>query len=630
MAFLIQPSFARGEVSQDVGARVDLDQYRVGLATVRNAVIRPQGGFFDRPGLRFVAESKTRTAAAWDPATTFSADSWVSHTLDGALDLWVSLETNFMVEPGTDDTKWSPNRVCQLPFQFSKTQAYVLEFGHKYMRVFMKGGQVDTTDTSGVPVEIATPYTAAEVFALRFCQQADTLFLFHPNHAPAKMARASHVSWTLSDLPITNSPDWASGHPSCGCFYKQRLCMASSPGAPEKIAMSRSADYFNFNTNTADVVDGVPGDPLADDASVVELASNTMDAILWMVPLRTLLVGTVSDEWRVEMTSANAPIPDCDAQTSKGSEHIPPLTVGSTLLFVQRQGRAVLELAYALSSDGFEASDVTALADHLLESAGIVSWCYQQTPRSIVWAVREDGVLLGMTYMREHQVIAWHRHDTQGRFEAVASIPGDREDELWAVVRRNVGGTWRRYIERMEPEFKEDSRMNAFLLDSGLSYSGSAVGTLSGLDHLEGLTVDVLADGYVQKSKTVTGGQISLDREASVVHVGLPYVTDFQTLRLDGGAPDGTSQGRMKKLAGMKVLFRRTAGELQVGDDPDRLGPQIIDSPDPDNPLALFNGYENLSLVGGWERDIQIFIRRTQPLPMNILAIVPELVTGSK
>ena len=723
-ATLIQPSFGKGELSPSLHGRVDLEQYRVGLATALNGYIMPQGGFVSRPGFRHIAVAKEFTAWEWDAATAYVADDTVLY----GTDTWVALASSTNVEPGTDSTKWTQLKVRLIPFVFSTVQAYILEFGHKYIRVYKEGGHVLN---GGNPVEITTTYTADEIFSLNYCQSADILHLCHPDHAPAKLTRTSHTAWTLSDISFTSPPAWTTGYPALCTFFEQRFVLAASPGKPQQIAMSRSADYYNFNTNTSS-----GGDPLDDDACVYTIAANQVNAIKWLVPMETLLMGAAGGEWKLTGGSNDVVTPtsiSIKPQTKRGAADAPrPLEVGSSVLFLQRQGRVAREFVYTLERDGYIDNDITALADHLLIQDTIVDWSYQQSPRSLVWAAREDGALLGLTYMREHEVVAWHRHITPGGwFESTAAIPGETEDEMWVAVKRTLkfkgwhlaiadtntdtkadgkiddtfdiedgftfesgcvvsgvtptgdarwfrykgsvsvaasgaaktitfaatptgdqiepvhdaGGTldaanwdelttatrYRRYVERLAPEHREETSLNAFFMDSGLSYSGAGLAEFSGLEHLEGMSVDVLADAYVQAAKTVTNGLITLDRGAAVVHAGLGYNTDLLTLRMEGGAPDGVSQGRTKAVAALSVLFHRTLGELRIGPDEDQLDIHLFNTDENPiaDPIGLYSGYDKISFDSGWGADGRVLIRRTQPLPMTILAIVPTVAVGS-
>ncbi len=204
---------------------------------------------------------------------------------------------------------------------------------------------------------------------------------------------------------------------------------------------------------------------------------------------------------------------------------------------------------------------MTILAEHISES-GINQMSYQQEPNQIIWCVREDGRLVGLTYQREQQVVAWHQHIFGGAFgagiavcESIATIPtDDKEYQTWVIIKRTINGSTKRYVEYINTfDFTETDNTTFNFLDSQLSYSGSATTTITGLDHLEGQTVSVLANGSTHPDRTVTGGSITLARSATKVKVGLKYTSLLQTMRLDAGAQNGTSQAKTKRIFNISV-----------------------------------------------------------------------------
>ena len=218
-------------------------------------------------------------------------------------------------------------------------------------------------------------------------------------------------------------------------------------------------------------------------------------------------------------------------------------------MFVQRAKRKVRELVYNYDTDGFIAPDLTILAEHISDS-GITEMSYQQEPQSILWCVRTDGILIGLTYARNEQVVGWHRHIFGGVFgsgnavvESVATIPGDlNEDVTYVIVKRTINGATRRYVEYLQPVDYGSDLTAAFFVDSGLTYSGGATTTISGLHHLIGQSVTILADGSTHPNKTVSAtGTITLDRSSTKVQIGLNYNSTLQTMRLEAGSQDGTA-----------------------------------------------------------------------------------------
>jgi hypothetical protein len=265
---------------------------------------------------------------------------------------------------------------------------------------------------------------------------------------------------------------------------------------------------------------------------------------------------------------------------------------------------------------------------------------YQSQPQSIVWMARNDGVLLGFTYEREQEVLAWHRHTLGGVYgngdavvESVACIPNPAgtADELWVAGKRTVDGVTRRYIEYMDAMW-DDSRdqEDAFYVDCGLTYDGSAVATITGLWHLNGQTVTILADGAAHPDKTVANGAITLNRSASVVQIGLGYTSAAWTQRAEAASSSGTAQGKLKRINKITVRLWQALGDWKFGTEPTGTLEKIIfrsfgDAAGVAPPL--FEGDKDVTLPGGYESEGRIYWQVTQPFPGTLLALMPEVET---
>ena len=405
---------------------------------------------------------------------------------------------------------------------------------------------------------------------------------------------------------------------------------------------------------------------------------------------------------------------------------------------MQRARRKIRELAFNFDVDGYVAPDMTILAEHITEG-GLTQVAYQQEPNQIIYATREDGELVGLTYQREQQVTAWHRHIFGGRFgnatitvtdfaniangtrivltkadgttttftsttsatsgkfhttssnnqtatnlktlidadsdftatvstnvvtiketsplstgfltitslddnvrlaktdegkavcESVAVIPtDDTEYEVYVIVKRTINGATRRFVEVLNVfDFDQTDNTSFNFLDSALSYSGSPATNISGLSHLEGQVVAILADGATHPNKTVSSGAITLDRSAKNVKVGLAFTSLLQTMRLDAGSQDGTSQGKTKRIYDITVRMFETIG-IEVGPDlnnmeriPFRSSANLMDEG-----IPPFTGDKEIEFRGNYETDGFIFVRQTQPLPFTILSLYPRLTTN--
>jgi F0F1-type ATP synthase epsilon subunit len=380
----------------------------------------------------------------------------------------------------------------------------------------------------------------------------------------------------------------------------------------------------------------------ADDAMVYTIASNQVNAIRYLKSVRTLVVGTTGGEFTVSADGTNASITPTNVtikrQSSFGSANVDAIPAGNAILFLQKAKRKIRELAYNFDSDGYVAPDLTILNEAVTKS-GINEMSYQQEPDSIIWCVREDGQLAGLTYQRSENVIAWHRHIFGGVFgsgdavcESVASISGTlTEDEVWVIIKRTINGATKRYVECFSDfDFDETSASDFKFLDSHLSYSGSSTSTLSGLTHLEGQTVSILADGATHADKTVSSGAITLDRACTKAVVGLNYDSILQTMRIEGGAAEGTAQGKTKRISKVVLRLFETVG-VKVGPSLSQLEtiPFRTTSSKLSSPVdTLLAGDKEIEFRDDYNSDGFIFIKQDQPLPCSVLAIYPTLVTS--
>jgi len=425
------------------------------------------------------------------------------------------------------------------------------------------------------------------------------------------------------------------GYPSAIAFHQDRMFFAGIPSYPQTIFGSAVGSYKNFTPNgTTD-----------SDSVTFTLNSEDSNKVCWIASdEKGLLAGTQANEWAISGSDAGLVITPTSVYAKKsgkyGSAELQPARLGKAALYVQKSQRKVREYTFFYDVAGFKSVDLTELGNHIGES-GITLIAAQTEPQPIVWGVRTDGVLIAMTYDRDSENLraGWSRHILGGQstsggadpvVESVAVIPtsAGNYDEVWLSVKRYINGQTVRSVEYLEKPFDdEDDQADGYFLDCGASYSGSAVTTISGLWHLEGETVDVCADGAVQTSKTVSSGSITLDLAASVVHVGYTYNSDGRMLRLDAGAADGTSIGKIRRTHRVGFLLHRTAA-FKIGQDFDNLD-QLTFRTASDNvseAVPLFSGIISENFPANYDFENYICWRQDQPLPCSILAVMPQLV----
>jgi len=383
-----------------------------------------------------------------------------------------------------------------------------------------------------------------------------------------------------------------------------------------------------------DRTDGSAGeDPLDDDAIEVTLSGRQANGIEFLEPRTKLWVGTAGGEWTICGSLGDAVTPaaiKANQEGTCGASAARPEAVGFATLYIQRAGRKVREMSYRLESDAYVSRDLTILSEHIT-APGLTQLSWVQEPDAILYCVRSDGAVATLTYEPDQEVAAWSRVVTDGVVEGLASIfsAQSMRDELWAVVRREVMGEERRYIEYLEANFDGDID-EAFFVDSGLTYRGDPATTVYGLGHLAGRTVAVLADGAVQTDRVVAqDGSITLDRPASVVHAGLPYVSRLQPMRLEAGSARGTAQTKLKRITKVAVRFHDTLGG-KVGPNADSLETVCFRSST--TPMGrsagAWTGDKIINFPRGWNRDGILTVVQDQPLPMTVLLIVPTLVVN--
>jgi hypothetical protein len=522
------------------------------------------------------------------------------------------------------ETKASATMARLIPFQFNIEQAYIIEMGHEYLRFYKDNGQI----VSGTAAyEIASPYASALIGAVQYVQNSDTMRLVNQSVCPMILTRTGHTAWTLaSSVFIAQPADWsaASGYPGCVTLYEQRSVYAGTPEKPQTMWFSTTGYPDDMTTGTN-----------ADDG--MELSLDDNNVIMWMKAARYLNVGTGEAEWVVSSGAGDEAMSPTKKKARRisryGSSFLPAVAIANALLFVQRAGRKLRELIYDYIQDNYgDPPDLTIFAEHVTKT-GIKSYAFQREPDSILWCVLNDGTIAAFTYNKAQEITGWHTHTTgsttsTGLFEDVACIPVADHDQVWFVVSRTIGGVTKRYVEYLAPDF-DDAQEDCWFVDCGLKYDGTGTTQLTGLDHLEGSTVSILADGAPMPNKTVASGTISISTAASVVIAGLPFTSILEPMDLETKEEGGSSQGKRKKIHQVMVRFYKTLG-AKVGSAAGTIDTIPFRTPsDPmDSAPPLFTGDKIVPFAGGWDRHGYIRITQDQPLPLTVLAVEPLVNTG--
>lgn len=443
------------------------------------------------------------------------------------------------------------------------------------------------------------------------------------------VSTSGSTRWKLGEFNDTR------GWPAAMTFHQGRAWWVRNKVRPQSVWGSQLGDFENMTPTEPD------GTVLATNAITVTLDDDQLNTASWVLSFTTgLAIGAASGEFMIQPANPNSGIsPDnirATRQSDRGSDlQVAPARVSGVVLFTQRGGRKVRQLEYDFSTNSFTTLDLTALADHITGS-GVVESAWQTLPDGVLWLVRADGTLATLTFDREHKVRAWSRQVLGGSNVVVESVcvvpsPDGTSDDVYLAVARTFNGTTVRTIEYIRAPFRGDIDVASagFFVDCGLSYSGTPATTFSGLNHLEGQTVSICADGSVRQPKVVTGGSVTATGPASsVAHIGLPYTTRIETLPIEAGAGAGTAQNQLKKIDEVSLRFLDTAGGRYGRDGHmEAISGRTLDMP-MSSAVPLFTGDRRLRFPAGWDRQGQVVVESDDPLPLTLLAIITDVQTN--
>ena len=454
-----------------------------------------------------------------------------------------------------------------------------------------------------------------QVFAHDYYGIAEITSVSSARSATATVVKRLGATTATSNFSV--SP-WSAnkGYPNCAGFLEDRLFFAGTKRYGQTFWGSRGGDYNNFSAS-------IP--TLDTDAITAMLNGGQVNGIKAIITFGEAIMLTAGGEYKV--SGRNGPMSPSNvhsqAQEYRGISDVAPVTVGSRIVYVQQQGSIVRDLGYQYDQDKYTGDDLTLLAEHLFRKHKIVSMAYQQAPYSIIWCVRDDGLLLGLTYIKEQELFAWHKHSTEGgRFIDVACIAGEDEDELYCVVERD--GKY--YVEVMAPRGKTDNVAEQYFVDCGKTCSGAGLREIDGLNHLEGKTVAILADGFVLPRQEVKNGKVTLNAAYKTIHVGLPIQSVFKSLPVELIGQDGSYLGRKKRVSKVMMMFHKSRGGRygRVDESMDEMKWRSTEHWG--EPIDLYTGKKEINIpAASYEMTQQIVVRQDDPLPLTILSMVAEV-----
>ena len=670
---VLKQSFSGGEVSPEMFGRIEDAGYQNGAAMVRNFMVRPQGSLENRAGFAFVRAAKYDDKAvrliafAYSPTQTLVIEfghkycrfhSQGGTVLDGSGDVYEiatpyeeahlfdvhyvqSADVMTLVHP-----QYAPRELRRYGAADWRLQEIAFEPtlappANVKGQVHGGGGIETQYVVTSIDGNDESRASAAVKLTNNLYTTGNRNVLSWDKVAGAKRYKVYKKSGGLfgyigqtEDTSLTDdniAPDLAStppvydklfaqadDYPAAVSYFQQRRVFAGTVSKPLHVWMSKSGTESNMSYS-------IPS--RADDRILFRIAAREAGMVSHIVPLSKLVLLSGGAEWNVNTLNSDALTPDSvsvSPQSYVGASQVQPVIVNNALVYAAARGGHVRELAYNWQAGGYITGDLSLRCAHLFDGREIRDLAQAKAPYPVVWAVSSDGSLLGCTYLPEQQIGAWHRHDTDGAFESCACVSEGADDILYCAVRRQIGGRTVRYIERMAAR-RFDAPEDAFFVDCGLSYNGTPTDTVSGLEHIEGKLVHILADGAVMPPQTVASGRVSLPHPAAKIHVGLPIAADMQTLPLAVPLDNAYAQGRQKNINKVWLRVYRTSGIFAGQSDTELVEYKQRRTEPPGSPPQTKSEQIEIVLRAQWNADAQIFVRQIHPLPLTLLSMAAEV-----
>lgn len=552
----IQTTFQSGELSPRMLGRTETDQYKQGLSICQNMVADARGGIRNRAGTKHLL---TVTA-------TF-----------GRIEV----------------------------FQVTEDIYYFLVFS-----AVAGVTQLDIYDSDGVPytLSLTTPWGPDELDDIFFIEEptGNYLYMVHPGAPTQKLEYipASTSFTVLQTVSFTSKPaEWIVGnYPSCGAIFQGRLWLGGTITEPATFWGSKSGAYEDFSVSA----------PVVASDAIIAVSMERFGAIQWMEGTKNLVVGTTNGEYLIVAESGLLQPGDIniERQSAYGSSHIQPVQVNERLFYVSGDGRKVRSMFFEFATNNWVSEDLIFISEHLSEGV-IVDIRWAPNPDNLLWVLLADGTMIACTYERSNNVQGWHRHDTAvGFFDSIAVGNASGTSTLGVIAVRTLGTESFEVMDTIGENFPLDSYIRSISPGSG----GST--TITGLSHLEGEEVQIVADGAVKPVQTVASGQIVVPYEASVFYVGLGFSKKIKTLPLDMGSQTGSGASHFKRYVNILVRVLTSAAPLINGMRPPTRNPATPMNT-PEQPRT-----EDIEVVDlGWDRFAQVEIEQDLPLNLTVVAV---------
>lgn len=668
----MQLSFNGGIVSPEMFGRFDQAKYQTGVAKCKNFYVELYGGLTYRAGFRYVHHYALSLGTMRLIPFVFSEEQAVVLAIrEGAVNFFADggMLLNDLGTPLEIALPYAAEHLMQLRYAQSADVITITHPNYPPRKIIRRGATNWTTEPVTVGYGLATPQNidgTAETPNTTGYVEREYIYQVTAVNEENESAASVRSPTLLNDLTLSgnyNTITWdavtgatrynvfklRSGlasyigettelsftddyietngaitpplirdpfeyYPTAVAYHGQRKVYGGGLQAPQWLRMSRTATDDNFGYHI----------PLQDTDSIqIRFAARDGNGVKHLVPISDLMILTSGAVWKLSADGAvTATSVSVNPQSYVGANDVTPVQIGGAAVFASDQTGHVHEISLTQGYNAnYQVMDLSIMCPHLFEGHKIVDCALVRNPLNMVFFVRDDGVLLSLTYEPQQQVWAWAEHESQGTFLSVAAIPEDDQTVLYALVERNGF----RMIERLL--LRQPTQLNDHcLLDSSYQYTGDAVDTLTGLDWLEGKTISVFADGGSKPDVLVTGGEIQLGRPLSNVWIGLNYEGEVESLPLYAQNTNPVKP----KIASQVYLRVLGTQNIEVGVNQNDLMTMPITEHKPRSlerygqPLSLISGIVQIPVASPYSRDLQITVKHDKPLPMKLLAMEVE------
>jgi hypothetical protein len=659
----IQTNFTAGEFDPLLRARVDLDQYRAAAKTLTNVICLPQGAVERRPGLQYI----DTIPAATNPQDGVRLQSFEFSTEQQYVFLFVSnrlyiyklgeLVTNIN-GTGNDyldlsSTGIASSNLSQLYFLQSADVLIILQEDIEPVQI-TRGASHSSWTVSNISFEYIPKYafTISTTPGTSFASHTDltpsgiedTIRLVNkPTNGIFSDPESTYVNQYINvepygririvkkisndelegfvEIPLASTEDiaradwefesgyedvWSSsrGWPRSGTFHEGRLFFGGSKSRPATVWGSVVADFFNFD----------PGQQLADEAVEATLDTDEVNAINSIVSNRDLLVFTSGGEFFVPQGSLD-PIEPTNiifkVTTRTGSKALKPISTENATYFIQRQGNQLIEYVFQDSDVNYRSQNFSLFSSHLVDDPVDITHVNPTStsrPHTII-LVNQDGTIAAYPFIRYQQVISPSLWTTEGLFKTACTD----FDEIYVVVKRTINGSDVYHLEKFDFDFTTDAATQFF----GATLPGTT--SVTGLNYLEGETVDVVRDDLALEQKTVSSGGITIDvAPTEYVEVGIPYTPIIETLPVETRLPNGNVQGFLKRITEVNLILNSTQS-IKV--DTEEVSFRNLEDLSLGTGIEFYTGIKTVQPLNGFTEESTLTITQTKPLFFTLLGI---------